>query len=75
MLDATTSLKRPVLRPSLLSLLPVIFLLTQVKCQVEEQTKDAKIIIFKKKRRKGYKRKTGFRREVTILRVLEIEGE
>lgn len=44
----------------------------QVKLQVEEQTKDAKVIILKKKRRKGYKRKQGFRREVTIFRVLEI---
>lgn len=45
-----------------------------VKCEVEEQTKDAKVIIFKKKRRKGYKRKNGFRREVTVLRVLGIDG-
>jgi hypothetical protein len=31
------------------------------------------VIVFKKKRRKNYRRKQGFRREVTILRVLEIE--
>lgn len=46
----------------------------QVRLQVEEQTKDAKVIVFKKKRRKGYKRKIGFRREVTIFRVTDIEG-
>lgn len=40
--------------------------------EVEEHTKDEKVIIFKKKRRKNYKRKTGFRRCVTILRVKEI---
>lgn len=45
----------------------------RVRLQVEEQAKDAKIIIFKKKRRKNYRRKQGFRREVTILRVLDIE--
>ncbi|TFJ87121.1 hypothetical protein NSK_001455 [Nannochloropsis salina CCMP1776] len=45
----------------------------RVRLQVEEQAKDAKVIIFKKKRRKNYRRKQGFRREVTILRVLGIE--
>ena len=43
-----------------------------VVLEVEEHTKDAKVIIYKKKRRKNYKRKTGFRRDVTILRVKEI---
>ena len=43
-----------------------------VVLEVEEQTKDAKVIIFKKKRRKNYQRKTGFRRCVTMLRVKEI---
>jgi large subunit ribosomal protein L21 len=46
----------------------------KVRFEVEEQTKDAKVIVFKKKRRKGYKRKQGFRREITVLRVLGIEG-
>ncbi len=45
----------------------------KVTLQVEEQAKDAKVIVFKKKRRKNYRRKQGFRREVTILRVLEIQ--
>jgi large subunit ribosomal protein L21 len=39
---------------------------------VEEQTRDAKVIIFKKKRRKGYKRKNTFRRQVTALRIGDI---
>ena len=46
-----------------------------VLLQVEEQAKDAKVIVFKKKRRKNYRRKQGFRREVTIFRVLEIDDE
>ena len=33
------------------------------------QTRDAKVIIFKKRRRKGYQRKKGFRRYVTMLEV------
>lgn len=47
----------------------------RVRLQVEEQAKDAKVIVFKKKRRKNYRRKQGFRREVTILRVLGIDEE
>ena len=39
----------------------------RVTVRVAEQTQDAKTIIFKKKRRKGYQRKTGFRKFVTIL--------
>lgn len=44
-----------------------------VKVMVEEITHDANIIVFKKKRRKTYRRKKGFRREVTMLRILNIE--
>ena len=44
----------------------------QVDILVEEITMDAKVIIFKKRRRKHSKRKTGFRRDVSMLRVLDI---
>lgn len=44
----------------------------RVRARVEEQTLDAKIDIFKKKRRKNYRRWNGFRREVTILRVTDV---
>ena len=44
----------------------------QVKAQVEEQTRASKVIVFKKKRRKGYKRHRGFRAEITTLRIKEI---
>lgn len=46
-----------------------------VVLEVEEHTKDEKVVIFKKKRRKNYKRKTGFRRDVTIFRVTEIRHD
>jgi large subunit ribosomal protein L21 len=44
----------------------------QVDLMVEEITRDAKVIIFKKRRRKNSQRKNGFRRDITLLRVLDI---
>jgi len=44
----------------------------QVDVTVEEITRDKTVIIFKKRRRKHSKRKNGFRREVTFLRVSDI---
>jgi large subunit ribosomal protein L21 len=44
----------------------------EVDVMVEESTMDAKVIIFKKRRRKNSQRKQGFRRDVTMLRVLGI---
>ena len=46
-----------------------------VVLEVEEHTKDEKVVVFKKKRRKNYKRTTGFRRDVTVLRVTAINAE
>jgi large subunit ribosomal protein L21 len=43
-----------------------------VKVMVEEITKDEKVIVFRKRRRKNWKRKNGFRRDVTMLRILDI---
>jgi len=40
-----------------------------VLAEVQEQTKAEKLTIFKKKRRKGYRRRTGFRPHITTLRV------
>lgn len=45
----------------------------QVMTTVEEQTRSAKVIVFKKKRRKGYKKKMHYRREITLLRIGDIE--
>lgn len=44
----------------------------EVDVMVEEITRDKKVIVFKKKRRKNYRRKNGHKREVTFLRVLDI---
>ncbi len=43
-----------------------------VACELVEQTRGPKIVIFKKKRRKHYRRKKGHRQELSVLKVLEI---
>lgn len=43
-----------------------------VFAEVIEQTRSDKIIVFKKKRRQGYRRKHGHRQQLTVLRILEI---
>jgi len=43
-----------------------------VKAEVLEQRRGEKVIIFKKKRRKNYRRKTGHRQYITVLRINEI---
>ncbi|CAI5975342.1 unnamed protein product [Closterium sp. NIES-64] len=45
-----------------------------VSALVEEHALDAKVIVFKKKRRKNYRRTNGHRQELTRLRILEIAG-
>ena len=44
----------------------------QVKAEVIETFKDDKVIIFKKKRRKQYKKKTGHRQVLTRVKIEEI---
>jgi ribosomal protein L21 len=44
----------------------------EVDVLVEEITRDAKVIVYKKRRRKNSQRKKGFRRDVTMLRILDI---
>ena len=44
----------------------------EVDVMVEEITRDKTMIIFKKRRRKHSRRKNGFRRQVTFLRVLDV---
>jgi len=46
-----------------------------VNCLILEQSRSAKILVFKKKRRKGYKRTKGHRQDHTVLRVLDINGK
>jgi large subunit ribosomal protein L21 len=43
-----------------------------VAAEVMEQTRGDKIIVFKKKRRKNYRRKRGHRQDLTLLRITEI---
>jgi len=43
-----------------------------VSAKVLEHGRDRKILIYKKKRRKGYQRKNGFRAEYTMLEIGEI---
>ena len=44
----------------------------QVFAEVLEQSRSDKIIVFKKQRRKNYRRKKGHRQAKTVLRILEV---
>ncbi len=46
----------------------------KVKAQIVAQEKDKKILVFKSKRRKGYRKKFGHRQPVTRLKVAAIEA-
>ena len=43
-----------------------------VKLEVLEQTRNDKIVVFKKKRLQNYRRKQGHKQEMTVVRVAEI---
>lgn len=45
-----------------------------VTASVVEQIRDKKVIVFKKKRRQGYKRKKGHRQYLTVLKIEEIQA-
>ena len=44
-----------------------------VKAELVEQLRGEKLVIIKKKRRKGYRRKQGHRAELSRIRILEIQ--
>ncbi len=46
----------------------------KVTAEIVEQRLAKKIIVFKKKRRKGYSRKQGHRQKLTKLKILDIKG-
>jgi large subunit ribosomal protein L21 len=46
----------------------------KVTAEIVEQTRGAKVIVFKFKKRKGYKRTKGHRQELTMLKVTGIPG-
>ncbi len=43
-----------------------------VRAKIVQQPRGAKVIVFKKKRRKNYRRKHGHRQELTVLKIEEI---
>ena len=46
-----------------------------VKATILKQARDAKIIVFKKKRRQNYRRKNGHRQSITLVKITEICGK
>ena len=46
-----------------------------VKALVVKQAKDAKVVIFKKKRRQNYRRKNGHRQEITLVKITDVIGK
>ena len=45
-----------------------------VTAKIVQQPRGTKIIVFKKKRRKNYRRKRGHRQELTVLKIEEISA-
>ncbi len=45
-----------------------------VKAEVVAQTRGPKVLIFKKKRRKAYRRTKGHRQSITRLKIVEIQS-
>jgi large subunit ribosomal protein L21 len=43
-----------------------------VRAKIVQQPRGTKVLVFKKKRRKNYRRKRGHRQELTVLRIGEI---
>ena len=46
-----------------------------VTVKILEHSRDKKILIYKKKRRKGYQRKNGHRQGITLLEVVKIDAK
>ena len=47
---------------------------SKVVGRITRQGKDRKVIVFKYKRRKGYRRKKGHRQQFTLVRIEDIKG-
>ena len=45
-----------------------------VKATILENKKDKKIVVFKKKRRQGYKRRRGHRQHLSVIKIESIKG-
>ena len=46
-----------------------------VKATVLKQARDAKVIVFKKKRRQNYRRKNGHRQYITLVKITDVIGK
>ena len=46
-----------------------------VKATILKQAKDAKVIVFKKKRRQNYRRKNGHRQSITLVKITDVCGK
>jgi len=46
-----------------------------ITVKILEHNRDKKILIYKKKRRKGYQRKNGHRQNITLLEVLKVDAK
>ncbi|MGN0920007.1 MAG: 50S ribosomal protein L21 [Alphaproteobacteria bacterium] len=45
-----------------------------VAAEIVRQVRDEKVLVFKKKRRHGYKRKNGHRQQLTLIKILDIKA-
>ena len=45
-----------------------------VSAEIVRQVRDEKVLVFKKKRRHGYKRKNGHRQQLTLIKIVDIKG-
>lgn len=45
-----------------------------VRAKIVQQPRGTKVLVFKKKRRKNYRRKRGHRQELTVLKIEEISA-
>lgn len=43
-----------------------------IKAEITAQTKDKKVIVFKKQRRQNHRRKNGHRQEITCIKIKQI---
>ena len=46
-----------------------------VKAKILENKKDKKIIVFKKKRRQGYKKRKGHRQHISVIKIESIDSK
>ena len=46
----------------------------KIVCEILEQKRADKIVVFKKKRRQNYRRTKGHRQHITVVKVVDIKG-